>query len=274
MQADICATAFTHPCDARVHHSPRTPLGQSCLLASVSQTLAPRQRKNSYLAILPDAQDSSRCNGTRRGSNATRNDYDRRLSHEPNLKKNVDFRCRMRLFICALLGSNAFFFPNKPQAFHDLWADYARYSALCQFIIFALSGFDGRSLLFLLVAETIWWVPPLPTAALFVSNHGVDDEGYGVGGAARDRPTHSVYGSTWFDVLCVAANYTASTTTSRRCLSGSCRNSRDSRAPGSTPRVRPGVPCCGARSLPRLRTRAGSAFDVERCTLSYPTDLH
>ena len=50
-------------------------------------------------------------------------------------------------------------------------------------------------------------MPPLPTAALFVSNHGVDDEGYGVGGAARDRPTHSVYGSTWFDVLCVAANY-------------------------------------------------------------------
>ncbi len=58
-----------------------------------------------------------------------------------------------------------------------------------------------------LVAETIWQVPPLPTAAIFVSNHGVDDEGYGVGGAARDRPTHSVYGSTWFDVLCLAANY-------------------------------------------------------------------
>ena len=57
------------------------------------------------------------------------------------------------------------------------------------------------------VAETIWQVPPLPTAAIFVSNHGVDDEGYGVGGAARDRPTHSVYGSTWFDVLCLAANY-------------------------------------------------------------------
>ena len=50
-------------------------------------------------------------------------------------------------------------------------------------------------------------MPPLPTAALFVSNHGVDDEGYGVGGVARDRPTHSVYGSTWFDVLCLAANY-------------------------------------------------------------------
>ncbi|CAH0370767.1 unnamed protein product [Pelagomonas calceolata] len=107
----------------------------------------------------------------------------------------------------ALSGSNAFFFPNKPQAFHDLCADYARFSALCQLAVFALSGFDGRSLLFLLVAETIWQVPPLPTAALFVSNHGVDDEGYGVGGAAPDRPTHSVYGGPWFDVLCVAANY-------------------------------------------------------------------
>ena len=49
----------------------------------------------------------------------------------------------------ALSGSNAFFFPNKPRAFHDLCADYARYSALCQLTIFALSGFDGRSLLFL-----------------------------------------------------------------------------------------------------------------------------
>ena len=107
----------------------------------------------------------------------------------------------------ALSGSNAFFFPNKPQAFHDLCADYARYSALCQLTIFALSGFDGRSLLFLLVAETIWQVPPLPTAALFVSNHGVDDQGRGVGGAAQDRPTHSVYGGPAFDVLCVAANY-------------------------------------------------------------------
>ena len=55
---------------------------------------------------------------------------------------------------------------------------------------------------------------------------------------------------------------TASTTTSRKCRSGTCPSSRDSRAPNSTPRVRPGVPCCGARSLPRLRTRAGSAFDA------------
>ena len=39
----------------------------------------------------------------------------------------------------ALTGRN-FFFPNKPQAFHDLCADYARYSALCQLTIFALSG--------------------------------------------------------------------------------------------------------------------------------------
>merc|ERR1711869_103995 len=49
----------------------------------------------------------------------------------------------------ALSGSNAFFFPNKPQAFHDLCADYARFSALSQLAVFALSGFDARSLLFL-----------------------------------------------------------------------------------------------------------------------------
>ena len=47
-------------------------------------------------------------------------------------------------------------------------------AALCQLTIFALSGFDGRSLLFLLVAETLAGAaaPPLP----FVSNHGVDDQ--------------------------------------------------------------------------------------------------
>lgn len=107
----------------------------------------------------------------------------------------------------ALSGSNAFFFPNKPQAFHDRCADYARFAATTQFTLFALSGFDARSLLFLLVAEMIWQVPPLPTAALFVSNHGVDSAGRGVGGAAKDRPTHSVYGDPWFDALCVCANY-------------------------------------------------------------------
>ena len=41
-----------------------------------------------------------------------------------------------------------------------------------------------------------------------MSNHGVHpDDGGGVGGGAPDRPTHSVYGSRWFDALCWNANY-------------------------------------------------------------------
>ena len=38
-------------------------------------------------------------------------------------------------------------------------------------------------------------MPPLPTAALFVSNHGVDDQGRGVGGAAPDSRRTRVWGA-------------------------------------------------------------------------------
>ena len=41
-------------------------------------------------AIFRDAQDSLCCNGARRGSNSTNNDYDRQLADEPNVKKNVE----------------------------------------------------------------------------------------------------------------------------------------------------------------------------------------
>ena len=84
---------------------------------------------------------------------------------------------------------------------------YARFSAACQLAVLTLAHFDARSLAFLLVAETCWQLPPWPAASLFVSNHGVDESGAGVGGAEADRPTHSVYGPAWFDILCVAANY-------------------------------------------------------------------
>ena len=43
-------------------------------------------------AIFRDAQDSLCCNGTRRGSSATNNDYDRCLADEPNVKKNVEVK--------------------------------------------------------------------------------------------------------------------------------------------------------------------------------------
>ena len=43
-------------------------------------------------AIFRDAQDSLCCNGTRRGSSAAKNDYDRCLADEPNVKKNVEVK--------------------------------------------------------------------------------------------------------------------------------------------------------------------------------------
>jgi len=111
--------------------------------------------------------------------------------------------------VVALSGSNAFFFPNKPDEFHATCASYARFAALWQLGVVALAGGDLHALGYLLVAETAWQLPPWPAAALFVSNHGVDAETRGVGGAAEGRPTHSVYGPAWFDALCFHANYHA-----------------------------------------------------------------
>ena len=109
--------------------------------------------------------------------------------------------------VVALTGSNRIFFPNKPDAFHDACADYARFAAAVQFAVLALAHFDPAALAYLLVAETCWQLPPWPAAALFVSNHGVHDDETGVGGADPGRPTYSVYGDDWFDALCFAANY-------------------------------------------------------------------
>ena len=110
--------------------------------------------------------------------------------------------------LVALTDSNRLFFPNKPAAFHEMCGSYARLAALAQCGVVVLAHGDLHALAYLLVAETAWQVPPWPAASLFVSNHGVHDDGAGVGGAGpADRPTYSVYGGGLFDALCFNANY-------------------------------------------------------------------
>mmetsp|Transcript_8165 Transcript_8165/g.17689 ORF Transcript_8165/g.17689 Transcript_8165/m.17689 type:complete len:434 (-) Transcript_8165:17-1318(-) len=73
--------------------------------------------------------------------------------------------------IVAASGRN-FFFPQKPKKFHDECAKYTRCAILVRSLLFAIAGW--KSLLFLYLSETLWSIPPLPSAAMFVTNHGSD----------------------------------------------------------------------------------------------------
>lgn len=107
--------------------------------------------------------------------------------------------------VVAISGYNLFF-PKKPLEFHELCASYARYGAAVQLAIFAVGGW--KAIMYLLISETFWQLPPFPAAALFLSNHGLrSTDRRGVGGAHDGWPTHSVYGSRLFDLLCCNANY-------------------------------------------------------------------
>ena len=105
--------------------------------------------------------------------------------------------------VVALTGRN-FFFPNKPQAFHDTCRQYAIASGLLQLAVFMVAGWSG--LAYLTLAEVAWQLPTHPACAMFVTNHGSAE--------ARDggdcRPSSSIYigsGYSWFDWLCGFSNY-------------------------------------------------------------------
>lgn len=106
----------------------------------------------------------------------------------------------------ALTGRN-YFFPYKPQSFHDTAAAYARVSLALQLGLLAFAG--PGALLYLFLAEVGWQLPVHPASAMFVSNHpslempnGSDDSG--VNGC---QPTASVYLGGWYDWLCCFSNY-------------------------------------------------------------------
>ncbi|CAJ1415659.1 unnamed protein product [Effrenium voratum] len=104
--------------------------------------------------------------------------------------------------IVALFGRNAFFL-QKPAAFHDSCAKYARVAAVLQVLLYMYCG--PGALLYLLIAEVAWQLPIHPGCAMFVSNHG--SARTADGGCA---PTSSLYVDEpwgWFDWVCMFSNY-------------------------------------------------------------------
>ena len=69
-------------------------------------------------------------------------------------------------FVVAIVGRN-FFFPNKPDSFHEECTEYARAASLLRGTLLLLGGW--KSLLFLFLSETLWSIPPHPSSAMFVS---------------------------------------------------------------------------------------------------------
>ncbi|CAK9001426.1 unnamed protein product [Durusdinium trenchii] len=104
--------------------------------------------------------------------------------------------------IVALFGRNAFFL-QKPAAFHDSCATYARTAAVSHLLLWALAG--PGALIYLLIAEVAWQLPIHPACGMFVSNHG---SGKRVDGQCA--PSASLYVGDpwgWFDWVCLFANY-------------------------------------------------------------------
>eukprot|EP00550_Attheya_septentrionalis_P001875 CAMPEP_0198284076 /NCGR_PEP_ID=MMETSP1449-20131203/3602_1 /TAXON_ID=420275 /ORGANISM="Attheya septentrionalis, Strain CCMP2084" /LENGTH=488 /DNA_ID=CAMNT_0043980991 /DNA_START=72 /DNA_END=1538 /DNA_ORIENTATION=+ len=102
--------------------------------------------------------------------------------------------------VVALSGRN-FFFPNKPDQFHRECANHCRCAVLLRAALWAVAGF--KSLLFLYLAETVWSLPPIPAAAMFVTNHG----------SAQDPsdgsciPSSSTYAGRWYSLYTLGTNY-------------------------------------------------------------------
>ena len=103
-------------------------------------------------------------------------------------------------FVVALVGRN-FFFPNKPEAFHQQCTNYCRCATMIRMGIFLLGGW--KAWMFLVLSETLWSIPPHPAAAMFVTNHGSDEEKQG-GGCI---PSSSTYAGRWYSLLTLGTNY-------------------------------------------------------------------
>lgn len=104
--------------------------------------------------------------------------------------------------VVALFGRNAFFL-QKPAAFHDSCATYARTAAVLHLFLWFFAG--PGALLYLLLAEVAWQLPVHPACAMFVSNHG---SGKRLDGSCA--PSASLYvGESWgwFDWVCLFSIY-------------------------------------------------------------------
>ena len=102
--------------------------------------------------------------------------------------------------VVALTGRN-YFFPNKPQSFHEECTRYCRCAVPVRMALWMVAGW--KSLLFLYLSETLWSIPPHPACAMFVTNHGsrTDEE------TGSCVPSSSTYAGRWYSLFTLGTNY-------------------------------------------------------------------
>lgn len=107
-------------------------------------------------------------------------------------------------FIVALAGKN-FFFPNKPKDFHLSCASYSRLSVTVKSGICLLVK-SWKPLLFLILVETLWSIPPHPACAMFVTNHG-SSTSINTNGEKECIPSSSTYAGFLYSMITLGTNY-------------------------------------------------------------------
>jgi fatty acid desaturase len=100
--------------------------------------------------------------------------------------------------VVAVTGRN-FFFPNKPDEFHQKCAAYTRCAVALRLALFTVGGW--KALIFLYLSETLWSIPPHPACAMFITNHGSK------GGDEECMPSASTYAGRWYSILTLGTNY-------------------------------------------------------------------
>lgn len=102
--------------------------------------------------------------------------------------------------IVALTGKN-YFFPNKPDTFHEECRLYCLWAVSVRLALCAVAK-SFKPLLFLYLAETLWSLPPHPCSAMFITNHGSSYNG-------DDKsciPSSSTYAGKWYNILTLNTN--------------------------------------------------------------------
>lgn len=148
--------------------------------------------------------------------------------------------------VVAFSGRN-FFFPKKPDKFHNHVALYTRVGLLVRVTLCLLAGmmahtgttmafpiptqllsilgpltatstlgsgitlssfwWSWKPILFLMLSETLWSLPPHPACAMFITNHGSNYEGNGKDEKKNCRPSGSTYAGKWYSMLTLGTNY-------------------------------------------------------------------
>ena len=102
--------------------------------------------------------------------------------------------------VVAITGRN-YFFPNKPQEFHKECATYCRCAVAFRGLLWKLAGW--KSMLFLYLSETLWSIPPHPSCAMFVTNHGSNMDS----DTGDCTPSSSTYAGKWYSIFTLGTNY-------------------------------------------------------------------